>query len=220
MRLKQATNKLIANKSPSELLTSRFEKIKNSGITKLYIMNFGFDLDRVFVDYPPLIPPTIIDWFYHGQTQNNLAYRYPKHDWEKSLRKLTHNHFFRPLIEKNFNFLKYFYESHPKDKFFLITGRYCFLEKHTHKILKKYHLDKFFHKIHINIEDDAPHVFKENIIKKYNIDTMVDDNLELLIYLKTNIPKLKCFWYGHQNNTLDTKGVIPITSLAEIKKYL
>lgn len=184
-------------------------------------MNFGFDLDRVLIDYPPLVPPNIINWLYRDhKAKKELRYRYPKNNLEKSFRLLTHHHFFRPQITKSVEFLKEFHKNHPKDKFFLITGRYAFLEKQTHRILDRYKLKKYFHEIHINLADEQPHLFKEKVIKKFKIDTMVDDNLDLLLHLKKSLPRLICFWYNPENISLDTKRVISICDLSEMNNFL
>lgn len=182
-------------------------------------MNFGFDLDRVFVDYPPLVPPNLINWLYRDHVKKELHYRYPTNDLEKSFRKLTHHHLFRPKIEDSVNFLKKFHTNHPKDKFFLITGRYSFLEKQTHQILDRYGLKKYFHEIHINLGDEQPHVFKEKVVKKFKIDTMVDDNLDLLLHLKKSSPKIMCFWYNPENISYNTGSIISIKNLADIESF-
>ncbi len=179
-------------------------------------MNFGFDLDRVFINYPPFVPPSLINWLYRDLTKKELHYRYPKNPLEKAFRQLTHHHFFRPKINENIEFLKSFRASHPHDKFFLITGRYSFLEKYTYKILERYELAKYFHEIHINLSDEQPHLFKEKVVKKFHIDSMVDDNLDLLLHLKKSSPKLLCFWYNPENLSVQHDGVIPIKSLNEM----
>lgn len=185
-------------------------------------MNFGFDLDRVFVDYPPLVPPNLINWLYrdHATKKEELRYRYPKNNFEKSFRLLTHHHFFRPQIVESVNFLKKFHADHPSDKFFLITGRYSFLEKQTHQILDRYGLKKYFHEIHINLADEQPHLFKEKVVKKFKIDTMVDDNLDLLTHLKKTSPKIQCFWYNPENLSLNTGSIISLRNLSDLETFL
>lgn len=183
-------------------------------------MNFGFDLDRVLVDYPPLVPPKLINWLYRDHIKKELHYRYPANEMEKTFRKLTHHHFFRPKIEENIAFLREFHKRHPHDKFFLITGRYAFLEKQTHKILNRYGLKKYFHEIHINLLDEQPHLFKEKVVKKFKIDTMVDDNLDLLIHLKRSNPRLLCFWFNPEKITAQADEIVSITTLPEIENFL
>lgn len=183
-------------------------------------MNFGFDLDRVLVDYPPLVPPNLINWLYRDHKKDGLHYRYPKNKLEISFRLLTHHHFFRPQMAKSIEFLISFHKNHPKDKFFLITGRYAFLEKQTHRILERYDLKKYFHEVHINLSDEEPHIFKEKVIKKYKIDTMVDDNLDLLFHLKKSCPKLSCFWFNPEKIPSKYTGIISISNLSEMGKIL
>ena len=77
-------------------------------------MKIGFDLDKIFVDYPPLIPDALIDRLYKRKTKNELIYRIPSRP-EQLLRQLSHYHGFRAPITDNITFL----HSLPKKKYTL-----------------------------------------------------------------------------------------------------
>jgi len=87
-----------------------------------------------------------------------------------------------------------------KAKFYLVTSRFKFLEKLTADWLKKYHLDQYFAEVLINNKDINPLIFKTEIIKERGLDFFIDDDLEVIDYLKKNIGA-KLFWVvaGHKD---------------------
>ncbi|MEN9407220.1 MAG: hypothetical protein RLZZ455_436, partial [Candidatus Parcubacteria bacterium] len=62
-------------------------------------MNIGFDLDKVLVNYPPLIPDGLIDRLYKKKIKGELVYRFPSKP-EQRIRKISHLSFLRPKIKK------------------------------------------------------------------------------------------------------------------------
>lgn len=183
-------------------------------------MNIGFDFDRVLVDYPPFIPPRVIDWFYRNHNRDKLSYSIPRSPFTKLIRRLTHFSFLRPNIKENVCFVQRFSNYYYPHYLYLISSRYQFLEKITLKLLQKYNLTAPFQAICLNIEDEQPHLFKAKIIKKIKIDLYVDDDLELLQYLHQTCPNTKLFWYNPGKEIANHDGVIMIKKLSEIEKYL
>lgn len=182
-------------------------------------MQIGFDLDGIFVNTPPLVPIQIIDWLYKKHCQKSLSYSIPKLPISKLIRQTTHISPLRPPIKKNIKILSQILLN-PNLKLYLISGRYKFLEKLTFKLLHKYNLITPFSKIYLNIDDEQPHLFKEKILKKLDLDLFVDDDLDLLKYLQKSGIKTKLIWYNknHQNNSHD--GIIAISNLSEIIKFI
>src|SRR3989344_2771214 len=62
-------------------------------------MKIGFDFDKVFIDYPPFFPPSLINRIYKKQGGKALQYRIPKKP-EQLIRITTHFSLFRPVIKK------------------------------------------------------------------------------------------------------------------------
>ncbi len=182
-------------------------------------MNVGFDLDGIFIDRPPFIPRGILEWLYRGPQNHEPRYRFPTTKVEQYIRKFSHHSFFRPKIYQNVEFLKHFSKD-KKNSIFLISSRYQFLERETLKILRKYYLDNYFIKIYLNTKNEQPHLFKERVINKLKINMFVDDDLELLNYLKKCYPKIKLFWYNSDNTDKSLNGIIHINKLNEIYPYL
>lgn len=190
-------------------------------------MNIGFDFDKVFVDYPPLIPYSLVDFLYKGRsyfkrtTENGkMHYRYPG-SVEQKVRIFTHYPIFRPILKSNFAELKKISKS-GHFKTYLISSRYGFLKGMTGKLIDKYKFNKYFDGVFFNFESEQPHIFKEQTIRKLDIETYIDDDIHLSIYLSKKIPKLKIFWVsGNRKPPLGLpSNIIPIKNLRGLEKKL
>lgn len=183
-------------------------------------MNIAFDLDRIFINYPPLVSTSVIDWFYKNRRSQVLSYNIPYSYPAKLLRRLTHVSTLRPPIKKNVVFLHHFAKQFPSHKLFLISSRYQFLENLTKKLLEKNNISIIFSKIYLNTKNEQPHFFKEKAIKEQNIELYIDDDLELLKYLQKTCPKTKLLWYNPGYSQTEETEITTIKDLSEIKKYL
>lgn len=179
-------------------------------------MNLGFDFDKIFVDYPPFIPGKIIDKLYIKETKGTLAYRIPSKP-EQFFRRLTHYPIFRPLIKKNIEFVRLLSAGNTH-KYYLISGRFGFLQKRTEMLTKKLNFEKVFHGIHFNFKNKQPHLFKNEVIKNLKIDRYVDDDLPLLMFLAKENPKIRFFWFNNKKKGELEKNLHAITHLSEILK--
>lgn len=192
-------------------------------------MKIGFDLDRIFIDFPPFVPPQIINWLYKrslreifslkDHCQKDLAYIIPKSPVSKLVRRISHVSPLRPPIKKNIKILSQILLN-PTLNLYLISSRYQFLEKLTYKLLHKYDLMTPFAKIFLNTSNEQPHLFKEKILKKLNLDLFIDDDLDLLRYLQTKNLKTKLLWYNPSCKNCETYGIDTITNLSEITKFI
>lgn len=87
-----------------------------------------------------------------------------------------------------------------KAEFYLVTSRFKFLENLTQGWLKKHGLDGHFAQVLINRQDSDPLIFKAKIINEHKLDFFIDDDLDVIDYLKKNT-KAKLFWVvpGHKD---------------------
>jgi len=177
-------------------------------------MNIGFDLDRIFINTPPLIPPEIVDFFYKEKVDHELKYRIPSRP-EQILRIISHYSFFRQPIVENLNFIKNLVLTN-KNKYYLISSRFGFLKKRTDNLIKEYRFDKIFNAMYFNYDNKQPHEFKNEIIKKLNLDVLVDDDLQLLEYLTDKNPKAKFFWLNGKFSKPLKKNLFAIKRLSEL----
>lgn len=177
-------------------------------------MNIGFDLDKVFIDYPPLVSPKLIDRLYKKRDNGVLIYKIPGYP-EQIIRRLSHLSFLRPAIKENMEFLR----SVPKkgNKLYLISSRFKFLEKRTEKLVKRFGLDKIFDDLFFNYNNLQPHIFKQEVIQKLNLDFYVDDDLSLIKHVAKTNPKTKFFWLNQgENNSVVSSNIFAITKLENI----
>ena len=177
-------------------------------------MNIGFDLDKIFIKYPPFIPEILIDKAYKRKINGKLKYRVPP-KLEQLLRSFLHNSIFRQPIKDNISFVKELTKQN-SNKHYLISGRFGFLKNKTNQIIKKHGFDKIFDGLHFNFSNNQPHLFKNEIIKKLRIDLYVDDDLQLLEHLSKDNPKIKFFWLNNKQSKPLTKNLFAITNLSEM----
>jgi hypothetical protein len=146
------------------------------------------------------------------------TYYYPSTFIEKTAWKVI-NGLRRPTLDKNGLFLSLAQKK--EVRFFLITSRFKFLEKLTHNWLKHHRLDSLFYKVLINTPNINPLVFKEQMIKKFNIDYVIDDDLEVIDYLKKRTAA-KFYWvvppYQKQTENKDKKIIICTDFLEALQK--
>jgi len=176
-------------------------------------MNIGFDLDKVFINYPPLVPDFIIDRLYKKKVNGLLAYRYPSKP-EQVFRTLTHHPVLRRPIKQNLQVL----HSLPKEKhhLYLISSRFGFLRKRTEALIKKYQLDEVFDGLYFNYENKQPHIFKNEVIKSLNLDMYIDDDFSLLKHIAKENKKTKFYWLTKKKKQMLTKNIFSINSLADL----
>jgi hypothetical protein len=177
-------------------------------------MNIGFDLDKVFINFPPLVPSEIIDLIYKGKTNHKLKYRIPSR-LEQMIRIVSHHPIFRTPIMENLNYIKNLALEN-KNKYYLISSRFSFLKNRTTDLIKRHNLDKIFNAMYFNYENKQPHQFKNGVIKKLNLDMFVDDDLQLLEYLVDENPGIKFFWLNDKINEPLKKNLFAIKHISEM----
>lgn len=177
----------------------------------------GFDLDGIFIGRPPLVPKTLIEWFYRDHQRNKLSYRIPTFA-EQKIRQLSHLPFVRPPISQNCNLIKRLAKKDVYD-FYLISGRFGFLKNLTYAWLKKHSMLNVFSKIYLNTRSEQPHQFKEKMLKKISLSKYIDDDLDSLEYLAARLPNINFYWYTKQNGLkIKNKNVTALFDLANILK--
>jgi hypothetical protein len=172
-------------------------------------LRIGFDFDKVFVNYPPLVPDILINWLSKKKSKT-LKYRMPG-PVEQQIRILSHSPLFRHPIEKNISTLKKIYLKN--NSLYLISGRFGFLQKRTDQWMNKHNLEKYFKEIHFNFKNKQNHIFKDEMIKALKISHYFDDDLDLLLYLAKHNPKVKFYWL---DTSRISKRYIPFENIQRI----
>lgn len=157
-------------------------------------LRVGFDLDGVLLYNPIRITRPIISFFKKlFFKKNRLKFYVPKKAWEKSFWKIFHKSSI--FIAPGLNEIKILIKAN-KIQAYIITARYSFLKDDLKSWLKNMGVEKSFSGIYFNEKDEQPHLFKEKLIKKLNLDIFVEDNLDIVSYLKPKFDgkKIKIFW--------------------------
>lgn len=178
-------------------------------------MRIGFDFDRVFVNIPPFLPISFINKYYKKRDNGILLYRIPTRP-EQLVIKATHFRSFRQPMKRNMKFLRELAKE-KEHHLYLISSRFKFLEPETQYLIKKYELDKIFEKMYFNFENKQPHEFKNELLRKLDLDIFVDDDLSLVRYIAKNNPKTEFFWFDeHAKPAKLGENIRAITSLSDI----
>lgn len=74
----------------------------------------------------------------------------------------------------------------PNYELHLVTGRFDFLEDNMRSWLQKKQLLTVFKTVNVNTERLQPHLYKQKMIKKLKLIYFVDDNWDVVNYLKEN----------------------------------
>jgi hypothetical protein len=114
------------------------------------------------------------------------------------LRKLSHHWALRLPLRKNLLLVKEIAQN-PNIDAYVISGRYGFLKNRTKQWFKIHKINGLFKKININMSNKQPHIFKEEMIKKMNLDFFFDDDPLAYEYLKKKVKSTK-FYLVKGNN--------------------
>lgn len=177
-------------------------------------MNIGFDLDKVLINYPPLVPGKLIDRLYKKRDNGILLYRIPSRI-EQIFRLVTHYPALRQPIKENLSFVRKLTQQ-KNNKYFLISSRFGFLKHTTQRLVKKHELDKIFDELVFNYDNQQPHVFKDEAMKKHHIDLYIDDDLSLLKYLAKHNKNTRFFWLNDTNIGRLKANLFGVNNLPEI----
>lgn len=149
-------------------------------------IRIGFDLDGVIIGKPFFVPDKLMEILVRDKKKRGLSYRFPESNLEIAIRVFSHIPVFRPPIKKNIRLIKELYKS-KNYEIYVVSSRYSFLHGRTKQWFHYYKLHKFFKEIHINMENEQPHIFKAEKIKKLKLNVFIDDDKPLLEYLKKHL---------------------------------
>lgn len=168
-------------------------------------LKVGFDLDGVIVGKPFFVPKSVLEWLYRAHDGNHKKYRIPTWKPEILIRKISHHWAFRLPLRKNLTLVKNIAQK-SNTTTYIISSRYNFLKNRTKEWFNIHKLNNgLFEGIHLNLQNAQPHIFKEKMIKKLNIDIFYDDSELTLEHLSKNIKSTK-FILVKKNKFYDFNG--------------
>jgi len=153
------------------------------------VLKVGFDLDGVLLYNPARIFRPIIYFIkkYILKRKTNQFY-YPKNKLEQFIWLFLHKSSLFPA--KGIDEIKQLIKE-KKIKAYVISARYESLKEDFLFWKKKIDPENLFSSWYYNEKNDQPHLYKEKMIKKLNLDIFVEDNWDIVKYLKTQNSKLK-----------------------------
>jgi len=170
------------------------------------VLKIGFDLDGVLLYNPARVFRPIVYFIkkYILKRKTDQFY-YPKNKLEQFIWLFLHKTslFPAPGIEEIKTLIK-----QKKIKAYVISARYESLKKDFLFWKKKIDPENIFAGWYYNEKNDQPHFYKEKMIKKLKLDIFVEDNWDIVNYLKSQISnlksgkKIKIFWI---HNLLDRR---------------
>lgn len=184
---------------------------------KKQTLRVGFDLDGVLLYNPTrIVRPLVTEAKKLLFRQRKLKFYLPHSLLQKSLWYFLHKSSL--FISPGYHEVKQLVKD-GKIKAYLITARYSFLQNDLGNWLKKLEAGKYFQGSIYNKNNEQPHLFKEKIIKKLNLDIFVEDNWDIVNYLdskhEARNPKTKIFWiYNILDRKIDYKYKFPVLKKA------
>ena len=153
------------------------------------VLKVGFDLDGVLLYNPARIFRPIIYFIKkYILKRNTNQFYYPKNKLEQLIWLFLHKSslFPAPGVKEIKQLIK-----EKKIKAYVISARYESLREDFLFWKKKIDPENLFSSWYYNEKNDQPHLYKEKMIKKLNLDIFVEDNWDIVKYLKTQNSKLK-----------------------------
>src|SRR5207237_443106 len=96
------------------------------------------------------------------------------------------------------------------------SSRFKFLEKRTSELINRHGLDKVFDEMYFNFENSQPHIFKNDILKKLNLDIYIDDDLSLIKHVAKENHKTKFFWLSTVKKEDLPSNISAVSKLADV----
>lgn len=106
---------------------------------------------------------------------------------------------------------------------YIITARYSFLTGGFEKFVTSVQGNTYLSGWYSNKKDEQPHLFKERMIRQFDIDIFVEDNYDIVTHLSKKFPDKKIMWIC---NVLDSNIDHPFKfrslkqAIEKIKKWM
>jgi len=151
----------------------------------------GFDFDGVVAYNPFRVVRAPIKWVKKTfMNKRGVSFFVPKAGWQRVIWGVIHESSVMPA--EGVGRLKQLV-SGGRIEAHLITGRFGFLEKSLRRWLAKNDLEQYFKSINVNTQAQQPHEFKLAMIEKLKLDAYIEDNLDVVEYVRGRT-KTRILW--------------------------
>lgn len=166
---------------------------RNMSMKKIRV---GFDFDGVIMYNPLRVIRPLMSYLKIKKVvkRKELVFFHPKTNWQKVLWLIAHQSSLFP--GKGIGLLTELIQE-GKIEPVLITGRSSFLFSDMLFKLKVFGLAGLFKQIHVSKNNEQPHLFKEKLLKELRLDYFVEDNWDIVNYLRNSQTRVPVFWIAN-----------------------
>ncbi|MEA2056882.1 MAG: hypothetical protein U9O78_04255 [Patescibacteria group bacterium] len=153
-------------------------------------LKIGFDLDGVLLYNPARIIRPLISTLKEKEVcihRKELEFYVPQKKWEELMWELFHKSSI--FVAPGFDQIKKLRNKGLIEPY-LVTGRYAHLKNDFEHWKKKMGAEDIFKKTMMNDKNQQPHLYKEKIIKQFDLDIFIEDNWDIVNYLAHSAPTL------------------------------
>lgn len=148
------------------------------------IVRVGFDLDGVLLYNPFRIARPIVAFAKRVVIrQTKTKFYVPESSTGQSIWRILHTS--SMWIEDGFQNAKKLIKNN-KIEGYIITARYGFLQEDFDKWHEKLEAEKYFKKCYVNKNNKQPHVYKNELVQKLDLDYFIEDNWDIVRALSTD----------------------------------
>lgn len=142
----------------------------------------AFDMDGVLLYNPSRIFRTLISKTKKANLfpRKELEFYHPQNKFEEWFWLFLHKSSFK--IAGGFKELEKMVQNGDLE-IYIVSGRFSCLKADSEKWVKRLNRNNIFKEIYFNDDDQDPHLFKEKMLKKLNVDYFVEDNWDVVNYL-------------------------------------
>lgn len=77
---------------------------------------------------------------------------------------------------------------------YLVTGRFRYLQGSLYRWLRRHDMETLFSGIHMNLENNQPHLHKHAKIRELKLDYFIEDNWDIVEYVTRQLPSTQVLW--------------------------
>lgn len=160
------------------------------------VIRIGFDLDGVLLQNPSRILRHLISKGKqaHLLPRKELEFYHPGSTWERWLWLLVHKTSWR--LAPGFAELEQL-ATHPQLEFYVVSARFACLQSDTKRWLPLLNRRHTFRALYFNDHDEQPHLFKQKMTSKLQLDYFVEDNWDVVSYLAAARPQMQVWWLSN-----------------------
>ncbi len=186
-------------------------------------LKVGFDLDGVLLYNPARIIRPLISTLKQNEIgihRKELEFYVPQKRWEEIMWELFHKSSI--FLAPGFKQIEQMKDEGLIEPY-LVTGRYAHLQSDFEHWKNKMKADQIFKQTVMNSQDEQPHLFKERMLRQFELDVFIEDNWDIVNYLDQTFNKNRdqeekqIYWVS---NFIDAKKIDYRHKFSNLKQVL